>query len=115
MHPIRQPKIVNLTGHDVTLSDGVGRVRTFPSVGKARLRSNQDIEAYIDFGDGSLIPQIVMSKPIIEGLPDPQENVLYIVSGVVASVADRDDVVSPGRSQRESNGLVVAARALIRS
>jgi hypothetical protein len=39
----------------------------------------------------------------VEGLPEPQENTLYIVSGMVLSaVKDRDDLVAPATSHPKS-------------
>jgi hypothetical protein len=43
----------------------------------------------------------------VEGLPSPRDGVIYIVSGMVASAAPRDDVFSPGELERDEGGRVV--------
>ena len=52
----------------------------------------------------------------VEGLPEPQPGVLYIVSMLVAQRVMRADVVSPdsGPTAIRENGQIVAVRALNR-
>lgn len=111
-HPIDHPKIVNLTGHAIVLSDGVDQVE-IRSEGRAKVFSKQTIERYIEIS-GILVPVISFTESTIEGLPEAEANTIYIVSGVVAAAAGRTDVVNPGKSRREGNGRVSLARALVR-
>jgi len=79
-------KFINLTPHVIRLNDG----REFPpSEVPARVDSkhspfNEDGLCRVEFGK-------------IYGLPEPEEGVCYIVSGMVATAARtyRSDVVSP--------------------
>lgn len=76
-------KYVNLTPHTVVLNDG----REFPVSGMvARVQ-----ETYSEFVDDIAETQF----GDIEGLPEPKDGVVYIVSGIVRKAANRRDVVSP--------------------
>ena len=49
----------------------------------------------------------------IEGLPEPQDNTIFVVSGVVKSaVQDRSDVMSPGELIRDENGKPIGSNGL---
>ena len=51
----------------------------------------------------------------LNGLPEPQDFTLYIVSGVVKSaVPNREDVLSPGELIRDSNGKPIGCNGLRR-
>ena len=51
----------------------------------------------------------------IEGLPEPQENTIYIVSALVAGAAkDRDDLVVPNDIVRDDKGRIIGCRSLAR-
>lgn len=68
-------------------------------------------------GTNLVIPLLHITETDINGLPEPQPGVLYIVSGIVAAIAGghgRVDVVSPSRAQRGGKGRVESARALAR-
>ena len=45
----------------------------------------------------------------IEGLPEPKENTVYIISALALNAVpkNRTDVVSPGRPQRDEHGNVI--------
>ena len=78
-------QFVNFTQHEVVLNDG----RKFPSFGNARVSAKftDPIDDICDVVYGN-----------IEGLPAPQDGVLYIVSGMVlaaAKAAGRTDCVAP--------------------
>lgn len=95
-------KLVNLTGHDLGITDGRVVVK-LPPVGKARI-VNEPTDA------GSVVVT-GLSKPLhitelredrVVDLPDPEPDTLFIVSGIVAAhVPDRPDVVAPGQLVRD--------------
>jgi hypothetical protein len=61
------------------------------------------------------IPILALQERRIIGLPEPEEGVLLIVSGIVATAAQREDVVAPSRINREEGtGRVKDCKALIR-
>lgn len=109
-------RVVNLTQHRITLFDITGEhhVHVDPSANTARVNSEMKTDEYIVV-DGIQIPIISVSNRQILNLPEPEDGVLYVVSGLVASEAHRPDVVSPSRIVRDPfNGNTRGARALLR-
>jgi len=113
--------IVNLTPHNINLDDADGVRTVIPSSGVARVASTP----------GALETVAGVPVPIagratygeIEGLPDPVEGTLYVVSKVVLDVVNerggRDDVVGPGTGPkdgaiRNEAGNVIAVTRLVR-
>lgn len=104
--------IANLTGHDLRLL-GANGYKDYGTEGIARVESRMTT-AYRAHANGIIIPVLSINEDNVVGLPDPIAGMLYVVSGLVASIADRDDVVAPGRVQRDRHGKVIGARALVR-
>lgn len=99
---MQEIKLINLTSHTITevttgtkipRSGIVARVKA-PT---AKINSINSIPVY----------QTTLGE--VEGLPEPQENTLYIVSALALNAVptDRTDVVSPGRAQRDEHGQVI--------
>ena len=88
-------KFINLTSHDIN-EVTTGRI--------ARVKSST-----IKVGEHQQVPIYSSTFGDIEGLPEPQANVIYIVSALAlhAVPADRLDVVSPGSLQRNQHGQPV--------
>ena len=98
---------VNLTPHEINEVDS-GTV--LPSSGVARVRQCsknvrkvEGIQIFRSEYEGS-----------IQGLPEPQEGVIYIVSALTLNAvpADRDDVVAPGNAVRDAEGTVIGCLGL---
>ena len=66
-------------------------------------------------GIPTTVPTVRTSYGEVTGLPDPQVGVIYIVSGMVATAASREDVMSPGRPVRDIAGNVIGCYGLRRS
>jgi hypothetical protein len=99
---------INLTPHAIRLNDG----REFPTSGTvARVQAN--FSAIVD----DVCEQVFGE---IQGLPEPAEDVRYIVSGLILSALSgkRDDVVAPatGHSlcQRNDKGHIVSVPCFVR-
>lgn len=92
-------KFINLTSHDINeVTTGL----TIPASGRiARVKSST-----IKVAEHQQVPIYSSTFGTIEGLPEPQANVIYIVSALAlhAVPADRLDVVSPGSLQRDPSG-----------
>lgn len=102
-------KFINLTPHNVVLNNGTVIEK---SGNIARVSSR-----YTEF-DGRGICHVEFGE--ITGLPEPEEGVIYIVSGMVASAAkNRNDVVAPatGHPQcvRNDQGQIVSVPGFVRS
>ena len=92
-------RIVNLTSHTINeVTSGM----EIPKTGKvARVKSTT-----IKVGEHMGCPIYRSTFGEIEGLPEPEEGVLYIVSSLALNAVpdDRTDVVSPGNLQRDEHG-----------
>jgi len=105
-------KLVNLTPHDVVVRLENSEEKVYPSEGNARVSTRSEVVGMVDG-----IDIVAQSYGDIDGLPAPQDGVLYIVSLVVRMAAQqqgRDDVISPDTSPegaiRDDAGRIVAVR-----
>lgn len=103
------PRLVNLTAHPVRLVGPSGVVE-LPSAGLARVRERSRVVGSLggvdlvetDFGD-------------VEGLPEPQDGVTFVVSRFLALARpDRADLVFPSVELRDDEGRIIGAAALAR-
>lgn len=101
-------KFINLTPHAVSVLSN-GEWVKIPSTGLARVASVvEDVRIFAGV-------RIVKTRyGEVTGLPEPEEGVLYIVSGMVLSAlaGSRSDVVGPTLYNRDENGQVIGAAAL---
>lgn len=96
-------KVVNLTQHPVLLLDNDRPdlyVQLDPQGRTARVNSEMRTDEWIEV-DGVKVPIISFHNREVQNIPDPEEDVLYVTSGLVAALADRPDVVSPARLVRD--------------
>jgi len=110
-------KFQNLTPHNLVLRDSEGVDQVIEPSGTVA-RVSQTPGQNIDTING--IP--VYSAPVngaVEGLPEPQEDIIYLVSGLVlTSCQGRADVFGPGTGPkdeaiRNEKGHTVAVTRLI--
>jgi len=112
-------KIVNLTPHEISvlLPDGTTR-KIAPSGKVARVATTTQ-----DAGSLEGIPVVRQTYGAVEGLPEPQEGTVYIVSALVLSavkaLGGRTDVYAPDTGPqsavRDDQGRIVAVRRLIQA
>lgn len=117
-------KVVNLMKHDCTIALA-GYTTTYPPSGtvatvEEKITPNGDrflenkVEAY---ESGLQVPIVKREFGEVQGLPEPQPGILYLVSSMVlAAVPDRKDVFAPDSGQsatRNEKGHVVAISRLI--
>ena len=105
-------KVVNCTPHDVNLITGNGNI-TFPRSGIIpRLTESQKKISSIT-ANGIEIDIMSKSFNEPEGLPEPKENTIFIVSALVAgAVKGRDDLVIPNDTIRDDQGRIVGCKNL---
>lgn len=102
--------IINLTPHAVNImpEGPEGPIRTISSIGEARAKTSRK-----QIGTIEGIPVYKTTFGDIEGLPEPQEGTIYIVSSITAqAVPHRDDVFIPDDIVRDEQGRVIGCRAL---
>ena len=103
-------KFVNLTPHPIIFLDDEKNIIKMvePSGQLARVKvTKKDIREI----DGIPVKQSSFSN--IEGLPEPQEGIIYLVSSLVASrCSERKDVFIPDDSVRDNEGVIIGCRSL---
>lgn len=108
--------IINLTPHDITVRLEDGTEKTFPASGEtARVEVNNKSRGNLDG-----IEVVAQEYGEIQGLPEPQDGVYYLVSLVVRQAAveqGRSDCLSPDTSPagaiRNEKGMIVAVRRFV--
>ena len=112
-------ELKNLTPHAIALHLARGEVVTLPSVGVARVATFPRTASSVDG-----LPLPVLPAPVwgaVDGLPAPQEGVVFIVSGMVLEAlrgSGRSDVFAPGTGPtdgavRNDKGQVVGVTTLV--
>lgn len=132
-------RIVNLTPHAITIVSTSGEVEILPEPTPARVSSAPGkqlqstgcgCDAGCDACGGEFSVPLtaggaaLMAAPTwgeVEGLPEPQEGTIYVVSSLVAArCAGRRDVFSPGTGPndgcvRDEKGRIVGVTRLIQA
>lgn len=102
---IMNARFLNLTPHPITIVNGP----TVPPSGQLARCSSASVPA----GEHGGVALSRVTFGAVEGLPDPEPGVLYIVSALVRSaVPNRSDVASPGDLIRDEKGTVVGCKGL---
>lgn len=94
-------KVVNLTPHTI---NEVTTGTSYPPSGQVARVAQVTVKA----GEHDGVPMYKSTFGKVEGLPEPEEGTIYIVSAMALNgVVGRDDVVSPGNLERDENGQPV--------
>lgn len=105
-------KIINCTPHDVNLVTENGSI-TFPRSGIIPRLTEQQQKINSVTVNGIEIDIMKKSFNEAEGLPEPQENTIFIVSALVAgAIKDRDDLVIPNDTIRDDQGRIIGCKNL---
>ena len=83
-------KYLNYTPHTIALNDGT----QYPSVGLARVSAS-----FTDFDSNGICSQVFGD---VQGLPDPQPDTMLIVSAMVLSASNRQDLVAPATGHKDT-------------
>ena len=105
-------KLVNCTPHDVNLITESENI-TFPRSGIIPRLTEQQVKINSINSNGIEID--IMEKSFLEpeGLPESQENTIFIVSALVAgAVKNRDDLVIPNDIIRDEEGRIIGCKNL---
>ena len=106
-------RIINLIPHGVTIVDSEGHVcLEYPSEGSARIVSSSEDSSAVN---GIGISQCTFQR--VEGLPEPQEGILYLVSMPVAQICRaRTDLICPDTgvtALRSEDKKVIGVRGFV--
>lgn len=122
-------KIINLTPHDVTIilssrlrgdDDFTIQIPASGNVARCKVERQSICKIrslqHCSHLENAAIVEIPITQTKfgeVEGLPDPQENTIYIVSSLVAqAVPYRNDVFIPDDCVRDSEGKIIGCRSL---
>ena len=106
-------KAVNLTPHPLHIlgEDGKLLLEVKPSGTVARIAPRRTRQEALEIG-GTQVPVFSVSALDIEGLPEPREDAIYVVSSYVEGQTTRPDVFAPGRLVRDDGGNVIGCVGL---
>ena len=98
--------MINLTPHPITIHDGDNAVTIPPSGTVARVATSS-IEMYrlpVEPGVSPVLQMTTFGQVV--DLPEPQDGVYYVVSGLVLSAlreqgSDRQDVIAPATGPKD--------------
>lgn len=106
-------KVVNLTAHSINVVLGEQNI-AYPSEGLARVKTEEKIIGTVDG-----IPVVKTVYTTVEGLPDMQEDTVYLVSTLVlqalkANGINRNDCLAPNTGLsgaiRDDQGHIVGVK-----
>lgn len=104
-------EFVNLTPHTITIIKEDGEnIIIAPSGIVARCKATN-----IAVGEINGVPVVKAVYGEVEGLPAPQEDKYYLVSGFVMTAlqgSGRTDVLKPEEFVRDENGVIIGCRKL---
>lgn len=83
-------KFINKTPHDINLNNG----QIFKSEGIARVT-----DSFSDFDENGIA---IQSFNQVEGLPEQEDNVCFIVSSIVLNASNRTDIVAPATNHKDA-------------
>lgn len=103
-------KIVNLTGHEVTVGDVIiPRDRKYKYVPRCKVTKN--LTEILEF-DGREIEVYQFEYGDVGTIPNPEEGTIYLVSYPVAKKLNRNDVYCMGEVIRDEKKNIIGAMSL---
>ncbi|WP_291566899.1 MULTISPECIES: hypothetical protein [unclassified Clostridium] len=102
-------KILNYTPHTVNIIiSESGEIYNFLSVGNARC-----IQTTVQVGEINNIPITSTKFGEVEGLPQEQEGIYYIVSRLILqALPQRKDLLVPNEVVRDEEGKIIGCKSL---
>lgn len=87
-------------------------IRTYPASGHVA-RVEMTTERIGTLPDGTPLTKSVANMNSVQGLPEPQEGVLYIVSLFTKSaLPQRTDLLVPNEAVRDENNMIIGVQSL---
>lgn len=109
-------QIINLTPHECVIfaEDGKTIIHKIPSTGVARCKEFKSDEGEIQIaGSQNTVKLFKKQFGEVEGLPSPQQGVLFFVSALVAQRSpERNDLVVPATAVRNDAQQVIGTIGL---
>lgn len=103
---------INLTPHALNVRKADGTFLELPPSGTVARRSVERV--VVGEIDGIAVYATKFGQ--LEGLPEPSEDTVFIVSALAAQAcSDRHDVLVPGEAIRDEDGRVIGCNGLVRT
>lgn len=100
--------MINLTPHEVNIITENNTITIHTSGNIARCKTERNMIGNIN---GIPVTSTVLGE--VEGLPEPQEGTIYVVSSLVAQACkDRTDIFIPDDTVRDGEGKIIGCRSL---
>lgn len=110
---VKDAEFINLTANDITIFGKNHTNVTIPKSGTVAYCKQQDNILDEACLDGCLFPIGKRIYTEVGNVPEPKENVFYIVNLVVAQqLPERDDLLVPSNSIKDENGNIVGFKSL---
>ena len=108
---MKNVNIINLTPHTINFVDAEGNaILSVPASGQLARVSAKTVTSDVTYNG---IPVTYTSYGEVEGLPEREENTIYVVSSLVASrIPNREDVFIPNESVRDPEGRIIGCKSL---
>ena len=106
-------KLINCTPHAVTVVLESGTLEIEPSGIIPRCTQTSEQIGTVDI-EGKTIPVIKTVFGEVFDLPEKQDDTFLIVSMLVASAAQRDDLLIPADIIRDDKGRIIGCKSLAR-
>lgn len=111
--------MINLTPHPVTIFDGDRVIVTQPPDGTMARCTETRAELGTLVIYGNKVPLREVAFGDVEGLPEPADGVVVVVSRAAAEAAaarypERDDIVYPDGQVRDEQGRIIGCTGLAR-
>ena len=103
-------KLVNLTPHTITILCGDEKIE-LASEGLTRATTSTE---QVDVINGIPVNSVTIGE--VTGLPEPQDDTIFIVSRIVAEAVKgtRNDCLIVDKTVRDANGTIIGCTALAR-
>lgn len=110
----RPVRPINLTQHDVVVYDAADQVVLHLPVSGAvaRLSERRHQRAPVPIAAGQIPAFLIGYGDRVDGLPDPEPGLLYVVSRVTGAACPRAELYFPLDEVRDSRGRILGCRAL---
>lgn len=113
MDILPNPEVINATPHPLNICVEGEQVLYLPVSGvvaRAASATQQYGEITVN---GVRVPLFQTRFGALEGLPEPREGVVYVVSALAAAAApERNDLLTPGPLVRDEAGVVIGCNGL---
>ena len=109
-------RLKNYTPHTITVFDKLGnKLGDLPSEGVTRVKEKTKNTSHFVLGSVE-VPLVTKTYTEVEGLPEPENETLCVVSMMVLNASDRTDLIAPDTGEgvvRDENGRILGVKQFV--